>query len=72
MNIGEAVRALRVSCGWSQEELADKSNTNRHAIYRWENGLNIPRFDMANHVLRAMGYELYIRPIAKEKRVNEK
>ena len=38
MPIGEKIQALRTTKGWSQDELADKLNTNGPQVSRWENG----------------------------------
>ena len=42
MNFGEKLFKLRKEKGWSQEALAEKVNTTRQAISKWENGQGFP------------------------------
>ncbi|MGL5244454.1 MAG: helix-turn-helix domain-containing protein, partial [Sarcina sp.] len=42
MNFGEKLFRLRKDNGMSQETLAEKLNTSRQAISKWENGQGFP------------------------------
>lgn len=42
MTFGEKLYKLRKSQGFSQEELAEKLNTSRQAISKWENNNGYP------------------------------
>ena len=44
--LSENIRAIRKSCGLSQEELAIKLNVVRQTISKWEQGLSVPDADM--------------------------
>lgn len=44
MSIGEIIKQLRTSCEMTQQELADKLNISKQAVYKYETGIvtNIP------------------------------
>lgn len=43
--IGDNIKHLRLSTGWSQEELGLKIHTTRQTISKWEKGLSVPDAD---------------------------
>ena len=46
MHFGDKLKQLRVLRGWSQEELAQRLETSKQVISRYENGQRIPRIDV--------------------------
>ena len=42
MKLSEKLIELRKANGWSQEDLAEKTDVSRQAISRWENGTALP------------------------------
>ncbi|NJL96201.1 MAG: helix-turn-helix transcriptional regulator [Anaerolineae bacterium] len=42
ISIAERIRKLRLQNGWTQTELAERSDLERKSIIRYENGQNIP------------------------------
>ena len=40
--VGDKVRTLRDSCGWTQSELARRLGLTRSSINAWEMGLTVP------------------------------
>ncbi len=42
MTFGQRIRTLRVSAGFSQEQLAEKLNISRQAVSKWENDDSAP------------------------------
>ncbi len=45
MTLGEKITNLRISFGFSQEELADKISVSRQSVSKWEMGLAQPQID---------------------------
>ena len=52
--LSENIRAIRKSCGLSQEELAIKLNVVRQTISKWERGLSVPDSDMLISISEAL------------------
>ena len=46
ISIGEKIKTLRIRAGMTQEELAEKLNTTKQTIYKYETGIvsNLPLF----------------------------
>lgn len=44
--IGQFLKALRVERGMTQEQLAEVVGVSNRSISRWENGVNLPDFDL--------------------------
>ena len=44
-DIGKIIADLRVSCGWTQNELAQKLNVSDKAISKWEKGNGMPSIE---------------------------
>ena len=42
MMLGEKIKSIRKSFGFTQEELAEKLNVSRQAITKWENDNGLP------------------------------
>lgn len=47
MEFGEKLFKLRKEKGFSQETLAEKLNTSRQAISKWENGQGFPETEIS-------------------------
>lgn len=58
MNIGSIVTALRDKNGFSQSDLADKSEVSRVMIGKYERGEAIPSVDAAKKIADALGVSL--------------
>ena len=54
-NIGERLRKLRKKAGLTQEQLAEMVGVNHNAIYRWENGIDIPKTQNIKALAKALG-----------------
>ena len=52
--LSENIRAIRKSCGLSQEELAIKLNVVQQTISKWERGLSAPDSDMLISISEAL------------------
>ncbi len=59
MNIGLAIRTLRQSRGWVQEELAFRCNTTGATISRIEQGKAQPSFTMLKALAHGFGVEMF-------------
>ena len=46
MTIPERFKNERIKAGYTQEQVARKLNTSRSNVANWENGQNMPRFDL--------------------------
>lgn len=55
MGFGERVRELRVSRGWSQEQLADRLGWDRKTINRIETAANSPLLDRVFSLAAELG-----------------
>lgn len=53
--LGENVRRLRLSLGWTQDELADQAGVDRKSINRLENAAYSPSVDRLFLVADALG-----------------
>jgi len=60
MDIGGIVKGLRAQKGYSMGKLSHRSGVANSAICRWESGESMPRVDLLQKVLNAMGYTLKI------------
>lgn len=72
MNFGEKLLKLRKEKGWSQETLAEKVNTTRQAISKWENNAGYPETEKL--LMLANVFEVsvdYLLKESKEEKVNE-
>jgi len=58
--IGQRVRELRKSCGWSQKELANRAEMSQPAIARFEAGGTTPTITVLDRLARAFGMTLTI------------
>ena len=56
-SIGENIKVLRLSRGWTQEQLAQKLGVSNRSVSRWENGNTMP--DLS--ILPLLGEELGVR-----------
>jgi transcriptional regulator with XRE-family HTH domain len=65
--LASAIIKLRLSKGWSQEELARRMGTKQSAIARLESGTSLPSLSTAKRVAKALNAELdvVIRPKAR-------
>ncbi len=59
MNIGKAVRTLRVQEQLTQDDLADRAGTTKPSISRIENSEQIPSIDMLERVAAALNVKVY-------------
>lgn len=60
---GEKVKILRQEKGWSQEELAEKLNVSRQAVYKWESNKGYP--DIKNLIEISNIFEVTIDELIK-------
>ena len=58
MNIGSVISQLRDKNGFSQSDLADKSQVSRVMIGKYERGEAIPSIDAAKKIADALGVSL--------------
>jgi transcriptional regulator with XRE-family HTH domain len=52
------IEELREARGWSRQELAERAGVTRMAIWHWENGSRIPRFDQMRVIARVLEVSL--------------
>lgn len=62
MNLGRRLRFLRYRLGISQRALSERAGVTQAAIARIERGLSSPRFETAQRLFEACGYELEAQP----------
>lgn len=55
------IEILRVANSWTQEEAAEKCNTNQKMYWNWENGKNYPR--KKSQMLIAKAYNVKVEEI---------
>ena len=55
---GERLHQIRIQHGWSQEELAEKLNTSKQVISRYERGERIPKILAAARYAVVLGVSL--------------
>jgi len=55
LQFGERLRAIRKAKGWSQGQLADKSNLSVEGISNLERGLNYPSYNTLERFSAALG-----------------
>ena len=48
-------KALRISAGLTQKELADKLGVSQVSVWQWESGDNLPRADKLPAIAAALG-----------------
>jgi len=41
-NVGERIKEIRLSNGWTLEEMGKKLDTSKVSVYNWESGRNLP------------------------------
>ncbi len=63
MKIGEQIRALRKSENLTQDQLGQKLNVTRQAIYKWESGKGYP--DIQNLIMLSELFEVSIDELIK-------
>lgn len=61
MSIGNIIREIRETKGWSVARLERKAGISREVIYRLERKAD-GRIEVYEKLLRAMGYKLTIEP----------
>ena len=57
-NIGENIKVLRLSRGWTQQQLAEQLHMTRQAISHYESGRTQPDIDTCRRVAEIFGVEL--------------
>ncbi|PEQ88753.1 helix-turn-helix domain-containing protein [Bacillus cereus] len=65
MSIGEQLKKLRESKGFSQEDVAKKIGVTRQAVYKWENDKSYP--DIDNLILLSEMYNVTLDELIKGK-----
>lgn len=55
MCLGEKITQLRKKSGWSQEELAEKTEVSRQAVSKWESGQSVPDLERLLVLSRLFG-----------------
>ena len=63
VNAAEWLNGARRSAGLSQRQLAERSGTPQPTIARIEAGIQVPRVDTLDRLLRACGWELDMVPL---------
>jgi transcriptional regulator with XRE-family HTH domain len=63
---GELIREARKRAGLSQSELAELMATTQPAIARWERGRTSPSFHRVVEAVRACGFDLSVRIVARD------
>ncbi|GAB6434004.1 MULTISPECIES: helix-turn-helix domain-containing protein [Bacillus] len=63
MSLGEQLKKLRESKGFSQEDVAKKIGVTRQAVYKWENGKSYP--DIDNLILLSEMYNVTLDELIK-------
>ena len=58
MNIGQKIKDLRILCGLTQEELADRCDLTKGFISQLENNNNEPSISTLQDILKALGTNL--------------
>lgn len=58
--IGEKIKAIRKSKGWTQQKLGKKAGLNPSIVQYIEAGNHEPRYAYVEYLLEAMGYRLEI------------
>ena len=53
--IGSFLKTLRTEQGLTQEQLAEKLGVSNRSVSRWENGVNMPDFDLLMELARRFG-----------------
>lgn len=66
MNGGDLIRAARKRAGLSQRALAELLTTTQPVIARWERGTSSPSFERVVEAVRACGYDLGVRIVARD------
>ena len=59
-NISENIRVLRLSRGWTQEELAEKLHMTRQAVGHYESGRTVPDVDTCRRLAEVFGVALEV------------
>lgn len=59
-NISENIRVLRLSRGWTQEELAEKLHVTRQAVGHYESGRTVPDVDTCRRLAEVFGVSLEV------------
>ncbi|PEU82333.1 transcriptional regulator [Bacillus cereus] len=66
MSLGEQLKKLRESKGFSQEDIAKKIGVTRQAVYKWENDKSCP--DIENLILLSELYNVTLDELIKGNR----
>ena len=59
-NINENIRVLRLSRGWTQEELAEKLHVTRQAVGHYESGRTVPDVETCRRLAEVFGVSLEV------------
>lgn len=66
---GRFLREMRKEKGLTQEQLAEKLGVSNRSVSRWENGRNMPDFDLVTEIAHI--YEISIEEILSGERKND-
>lgn len=58
--IGENIKVLRLSRGWTQQELAEQLHMTRQAVGHYESGRTVPDMDTCRRLTEIFGVELEV------------
>lgn len=64
MDLGTFIRDKRRALGLSQSELAEKAGVGLNFVYQLEKNKPTVQLDCTREVLRALGFDLAVEPIA--------
>ena len=56
--IGQRLKTLRKEKGLTQEQLGERLGVSSRSVSRWENGVNLPDFDLLLELCRLYGVSL--------------
>jgi transcriptional regulator with XRE-family HTH domain len=63
---GELIREARKRAGMTQRELAVRLGTTQAVVARWETGAASPSFARVQEAVRACGFDLAVRVVARD------
>jgi transcriptional regulator with XRE-family HTH domain len=72
MTLGNKIRTLRLERGWSQPELAQKIGATKQRVWRYENDINAPVFEVLKKIAKVFNVSLDYLVFDEEQSANIK